>query len=178
MKVEVHIVGTSHSYQFGAGSTFGAETSSQDAADAFQSFLVSAARTIYATVICEELSCEALTAVGATVSVPENVAANLGLAHLFCDPDSSERRVLDILNENEIRIHAELFNRPKSTEAEIQKRISQHYRKREVEWYRRIIEARSTPILFICGSNHVDSFYELLRSKGVQVSVICQDWSA
>jgi hypothetical protein len=178
MKVEVHIIGTSHSYQFGAGSTFGAQTCSQDAADAFNSFLVSAARSVYATIISEELSREALIDVGATVSVPEVVATNLGLLHLFCDPDRSERRALDILNDNDVRVRAELFDRPKPTEAEIEMRISQHYRKREAEWYRRIIEARNTPILFICGSNHVDSFYGLLRSKGVQVSVVCQDWSA
>jgi hypothetical protein len=177
MKVEVHIIGTSHGYQFGAGWTVGSVTCSQDDADAFQSFLVSSARAVHATAICEELSREALAAVGSTVSMPEIVAANLGLPHLFCDPNIWERRTLEILDDNYVLYQALSSDTPRPIEAGIQTRISQQWQKREAEWYRRIIDAGNTPILFICGSDHVVSFSTLLQSKGAQVSVVCQDWA-
>jgi hypothetical protein len=162
--IEVHIIGASHTYQFGAGSNFGKFTCSRDNAIAFQYFLVSSAEAVNAVTVCEELSREALTAV-------------LGLPHLFCDPDQSERRALGILNDNDLRFEASWSERPKPTEEEIEKRISQHYQKREAEWYRRIIDAGNTPILFICGSSHVESFCVLLRSKGTKARVVCQDWA-
>ena len=177
MNVEVHIIGTGHHYQFGAGATFGSSSCSHDDAIAFQSFLVLSARAVNAMAICEELSREALKEVGAKVSVPETVAANLGLPHLLCDPDRAERRTLGIMDDNQVRAEA-LFETPKPTEAEIQVRISQHYQRREAEWHGRIIGSENTPILFICGSNHVDSFSALLQAKGVQVNVLCQDWTA
>jgi hypothetical protein len=178
MIVEVHIIGTGHHYQFGAGATFGSSSCSHEDAVAFQSFLISSAGAVNATAICEELSREALKAVDATVSVPETVAANLGLPHLFCDPDRAERRTLGIMDDNQVRVQAEFFERPKPTEAEIQERILQHYQLRESEWHRRIIDSGNTKILFICGSNHVDSFLALLQSNGIRGSLLCTDWIA
>lgn len=104
MKPELHIVGTVHHLQFGAGNHSGGYRRSASDQEAFIAMLSALAAAVSADVIAKELSVKALHEAGAEVSVPSLVAAALGLPHLFCAPDRSERAALQIHEDAAIRV--------------------------------------------------------------------------
>ena len=173
MKTALHLIGTGHHLQFGAGARFGGYACSAEDEKAFATFLAEAAQRSSAIAIAEELNRQALIEVGCQTSVAERVSSALGIAHLFCEPDRSERAALGIMDENDVR--ASLVFK-KFNEEQVQAKISDHVRLREEEWLRRVAELGTGPILFVCGANHVDTFTALLDLHGLQVTIVCRDW--
>lgn len=175
MPPAVHVIGTGHHYQFGAGVKFGQVECSSADAHAFAEYLLQLAKTTRARLIAEELNFQALHEVGASISVPQQVAALLCISHLFCEPDREERASLGIMDENTVRALAFMEHLP---EPVIQARLQDHWRRREEEWHKRIAQAALSPVLFVCGSNHSNTFSELLRTHGVEVTVEQGNWEA
>ncbi|MBK1888448.1 hypothetical protein Undi14_00275 [Undibacterium sp. 14-3-2] len=176
MPSQLHIVGTGHHYQFGAGMKFGAYECTLEDQAVFLAMLRSLAESVKADAIAEELSEQSLSEVGATASVPQLLARGLGLVHLFCDPNRDERRTLGIFDDNAIRLSG--FPSKKPDETEIQRRIDESCRFREEEWLRRLQALPSSQILFVCGANHVNTFQLLAIDAGFKVSVAYADWKA
>lgn len=125
--------------------------------------------------VAEENNHEALSEHSREVSVPESIAADLGIPHRHCDPNRQTRSVLGIRQENSIRIQ----NFPeKVSEDEVQNQLNASDRKREEYWLQQLLELNSWPVLFICGANHVNPFLKLIESNGMQTFLVASDWGA
>lgn len=148
--------------------------SSEDHA-AFAQVLKELALSFDVGAIAEELNQQALEEVGSQVSVPQLVAAELQLPHLFCEPNRAERASMGIRAENEIR----LSRFPDTLdEPTIKRLVAESWRLREDEWLRRLRELTADRVLFVCGADHIATFVPLARNGGVLVNVAHEDWQA
>lgn len=144
-------------------------------AQAFQRFLSEACRRYGIRTVAEEMNAEALAEVKRNESIPQRVASELSLTHLFCDPDRKQRRELGLLQENDIRIQQ--FSDPNISDDEIERQICSALTRREHYWLERLQTVIQWPVLFICGADHVKSFEGILKDKGFSVECIAEDWS-
>lgn len=105
-------------------------------------------------------------------STPAEVAEELGVRHLYCDPNWAERHALGILDVRYERLkHKWSNNRARREEANCE-------RLREGEWLRRINDLNIWPLLFICGANHLRSFRRGAEAEGIAVNVLESEWDA
>jgi hypothetical protein len=175
MHHQLHIVGTSHHYQFGAGASYGPHECSANDHAAFAGLLRKVAESSAADAIAEELNEQALREVGSNASVPQLLARELKIPHLFCEPDREERQSLGIQDENSIRISA--F--PKTLDEKlVQRLVEQSWKRREEEWLRRLDGLASYRIVFVCGASHVETFVPRAIEHGFHVEVRHADWKA
>jgi hypothetical protein len=94
--------------------------------------------------IAEEFSKEALKLSRVKTTTVFDLAARLGLPHLYCDPTTDERKRLGIGGQSNMR---------------------------EQVWLTRLNKHLDLNILFICGSTHLISFSTLLRATSIPVRV-------
>lgn len=78
------------------------------------------------------------------------VAEERKLSHVLCDPNTSERNSLGISSEG----------------------TQNDNERREQEWLRRLGIGVNSPVLFICGANHAQSFAGLCSQNGLQAIVV------
>lgn len=125
------------------------------------------------SLVAEEMSEDARDAeFGVGSTVPEKVAKKLGVKHLFCDPDSSERQSLGVKSRNEILLEAFFSDGDTDDDVEIEEMVRASYRIRESSWLKKLKEANEDGVLFILGANHLQSFSEMLRLSGIEVSAV------
>jgi hypothetical protein len=161
---EVFIVGTSHTFQLGKDGQKARE---------FRRVLIDAAKSNVCLLIAEELNPQALAEAEVPTSVPQDVATELGLEHVFCDPNRDERASLGIVQETDIQAKY-MF---KTTDEEvIQTEIDISLRAREEYWVERLKHHSLWPLLFVCGANHVRSLCDLLQVNGIVATVVESDW--
>jgi peptide subunit release factor 1 (eRF1) len=142
--MKLFLIGTSHTLQKGLiGAPEGCYAE-------FKGIVRQVAQNNLVKTIGEEMSKELLIN---TVSLCEEVAKELDILHIFCDPNKSERKSLDL---------------PESD-------CPTTWSPRENEWLNRLNSAQF-PILFVCGANHVDSFAQKCDDKGIAVAVLERDW--
>jgi hypothetical protein len=124
--------------------------------------------------IAEGMNADALIKEGVKETVPKRIAHRLGLLHRYCDPDQSKQNELGIQNEGLIRSQS-LFCKwlPEKVDA----RIQEEHRKRERIWLDEINNISVDSILFICGSNHVLAFEELLNLNHYHTVIMHEDWA-
>lgn len=171
----LHIIGTGHHYQFGSSVRFGNYRCSAEDQNAFARLLRDLATSCVADVLAEELNPQALEEVGKTTSVMQLVAAELAIPHLFCEPDRTERAKLGIRDENEIRVSSFPNDLHESV---VQSLLAESWRRREQEWLRRLVGARSKNVVFVCGSEHISTFVAFAQQQGVQCKVVDDSWEA
>lgn len=111
------------------------------------------------------------------MSIPQRVAKELSLKHLFCDPNMKERTERGIFQENYLRVKS--FPNPPMPEDEIKRQLLEGDRRREQYWLERLLTEPEVewPVLFICGACHVESFSRILENKGFIVEHIEDDWA-
>lgn len=122
---------------------------------------------------------EALTWHKKGMSIPQRVAEELTLKHLFCEPDNEQRVSRKIKDEMAIEIERDFERCISAKEADRQIRESRT--KRENYWLKRLREKvpeSEYPVLFICGAKHVNTFSKLLRESGFNVMCICEYWES
>jgi len=161
----VVLVGTSHTLQLGLGTPA--------SADRLAVFLSETSRTHNVRHIAEEMNADALAEKDVFRSIPMVVAKKLGLSHCFCDPTPDERKRLGIVQENDVRAGFLFKTAPPE---EIEARVRAEYDKRENVWFARLRDYDQWPALFVCGSNHVQTFGQVLAANGIIVSVAAEDW--
>jgi len=150
----VHLIGVDHIVQhdgFALGGHDDPVVSSHKIADAihkFKEYLRVLIRETGAAVLAEEFSKQAIIKSQATGSSAEQVAQELGIGHLFCDPGTSEREELSI-----------------GTDAQ-----------REDYWAARLVPLAAEEIIFVCGDAHVATFPEVLERHGFQCCVASRGW--
>ena len=111
-----------------------------------QEYLRQQVEVTRATVLAEEFSKDALAKNRATMSSVAQVAQDLGIKHLFCDPGEAERERLGIDTCD----------------------------KRENHWAARLAPFMGEDILFVCGDKHVATFPEVLKRHGMNSCVLSQ----
>jgi hypothetical protein len=169
----LHMIGTSHHYQYGMGAKRGEVACTEAQESAFRDFAHSSALACQVEAIAEELNEEGLREAGKPVSVLQSLANDLDLPHLFCEPDRSERDVLGAAEETLIRMQA-LMN--VQSEEVVQAQLEEQFRIRETVWLQRLEGLSVWPVLFVCGANHVRSFSARLAAPGVSVKVVHPNW--
>lgn len=98
--------------------------------------------------LAEEFSAEACGLSRVSASVAQLVAHELGIAHLFCDPTTEERRRHGITSHDD----------------------------RECFWLERLLTVKPTRLLFVCGDSHQETFGDKLRSAGYDVEILSRGW--
>lgn len=170
MKVAV-VVGTNHSIQRG-----------ENLKDNFKSYLINLCETHNIKTIAEEIN------ENADFIVAKTVCQDLNIDHIIIDPKPTEYDKLGIKKYNTIEYQImniyNLDSRPSITNGtpndaliEFESRLrDQHFHPREVEWLKRIQEHNNWPILVICGSNHFESFCNLLSDNHISVISCESNW--
>ena len=160
---DVILIGTSHSYQLPRN----------QAADTFRLFV----EQIYATktfrAIAEEMSLEEVANRHATQSVGAEVAVKLGVCHLYCDPDTQQRGALGVRHKSLIKTDGWLYD---WSQEKIQQEIRTSHSIREQWWLERLLDLERWPVLFVCGTCHVEAFRNLAEAHGLSVDVVAFDW--
>ena len=152
----VYIVGTDHDMQHDAPSRRAARDTVQRARREFLTYLCTMVDRLKPQVIAEEFSQQALDGYNAESTV-RPVADKLGIEHRFCDPNVAEREELGL--PHPFLDHHNEMDMP------------QLNRIRESYWLDRLSDVLHRDIIFICGAEHVHSFCELVRSKGIDAAV-------
>lgn len=155
---KVILIGTSHTIQRGDGQK-----------NSFYSYVEQLCRTHKVKAIAEEIDIEQ--------SVAKNVSSSLGIRHKIIEPTPNELEGLGIEQVHKIEYQLmslyDIDEWPENPEAEVNRelasRIQDTYRKRELEWLKRINELDIWPVLIICGASHYEPFYKLLVSSGIDV---------
>ena len=122
----------------------------------FQQYLREKSQELEIVLLAEEMIHFVLVAFN-TQSIVAVVAEELGIEHRLCDIEPEERDRLGIGHSIDHNKHAE-------------KEIREHF------WLDRISDKRGAPVLFVCGSDHVDSFAELLRNDRWEPHVLERYW--
>lgn len=176
MSKRLVLIGTSHTFQYGAGNAWSRKAPcTAEAEQAFRDVLVEAISRFCLRCVAEEMNEQCLAEAEKPASVPQLVARSLGLPHVLCEPNLGERMVLGIEPENAIRVSAFLNDK---TEEDVVAALKEQFRKRESVWLQRVEHLGTWPVLFVCGANHVPSFSALLEQNGVGCEVLHADWAA
>lgn len=114
----------------------------------FQSYLCEQARSLGATLLAEEFSADALQLNSVSISTVGQVAQELGVRHLFCDPGRAERNRLGISTHDE----------------------------REAYWLEQLRPFEEDEIIFVCGDDHISSFPNVLHLANWTCRVLTTGW--
>jgi hypothetical protein len=168
-RLDVYIIGTSHQFQVPKPDTPPRQV------DAFRRLLQDAVRTHGIHVIAEEMNLEKLSNMRAGVTTCKEIADIIILAHCYCEPDKKTQDVLGIITiDQSVYASNRFFQNIPNEQIDAELRVSDE--KREKEWLKKLRELNLTPVLFICGSNHVQRFADLVRHNGFSAFVLHRDW--
>lgn len=133
--------------------------------------------------LAEEFSEEALykTSKGnmttAQSAVKDLKAENLKIEHRFCDPDEEKRKEIGIPSRDEIKSKLGLRGPillDSIQDKQIKEELRKYYPTREQFWFNKISDCFDRNILFLCGSNHIESFSLLLNSRQYKTEILCE----
>lgn len=130
--------------------------------------------------LAEELSIEALEIwkpQGVTASVCKKISEKFSINHIFCDPNSDERKQLRIESDREIleRLRKEKYSHHKETEI-LNLESEKNHPKRERFWLDKILSTNFNSCLFIIGTKHHESFSLLLRESQINFEILNYNW--
>lgn len=165
--MKVDIVGTDHRVQVDDGSCTPAQLKQ------FTDFIETCATSSRVAAIAEELSQDVLAERGRPHSVCGAIASRLGILHRYCDPGRSIRDRDGILQESDLQMEV-FFGR--LSEADLPHGIRVEHAKRESIWLSELRTLNIWPVLFVCGAKHAMPFADLLRSNGVDATVVDAGW--
>jgi hypothetical protein len=124
-----------------------------------------------------------------TISIANTIADRFDITHKIIEPNEEEIKSLNIELEHEIfyqlmtKYEIEPYperpydkNMPSDVYKEYKTRLEKTYREREEEWFKRINELDTWPVLIICGASHYQPFYDLLVSKDIHVVKEESEW--
>ncbi len=176
----VYLVGTSHAYQGGISR----ENACCNDLIEFSIFLYKICCVYEIKAICEEMHPENLDDKHKGISIPMLVASLLDdvVKHKYCDPSSEQQKIMGIEKCGYFSRIPKLpeISRPKDlkniTQAEADKLERQENLKREPFWLCKIQDLDTWPIIFICGSDHVPTFSNLLRTATFTVIAVNKKW--
>ena len=185
-RTTVHLVGTNHECQYNTELSrkkipFLQGGSSKKLCDeAFANFLAYTVSNTKSNAVAEEFSEESLQKSGdGSISVAKTIAEESGVAHIFCDPDTAERKYL------ESDIELDLVSPPDEELYQYRKLIGENYNRidalrvfyRELFWLKKLSSFfHFKNIVFVCGADHIETFSKILKSRGVYCSIVVNDF--
>jgi hypothetical protein len=151
----IHIIGTVHELtQYWSDVIRRGESidTTPEIVQQFEQYLRDAVGALAATALAEELNQQCVEERVGGMSVCKKVADDLGLHHLFCDPDHDDRRKLNITTADH----------------------------REDLWVSRVatLVPDETSVIFVCGADHCSTFPAKLEQRGLQARIHCDDWKS
>ena len=167
----IYIHGTNHNTQHrGTGSD-------PEGASRFEKLVESLCGEKDILVVAEEFSKEACEYSDVKASVCHQGANRLQLRHIYCDPISSERTELGIPSQAELveRVKKELGVKiimGKESNDYYDRLAAQYHNIREKFWLTKLEPHKGENVLFICGSDHIDSFAAMLTKDGWEVETV------
>lgn len=165
----VLLVGTNHSHQY-VGYQNGA-------AEKFGIYLTMIIDTEAIDLLAEELNEESIKCFRASDSIARLIASERKLNHLFCDPNSIERRNIGIPTTEELRQKFSYGGNPTNKQnSNIETEARVYWPIRERFWLDRLMSRSSNRCLFVLGSNHVDSFSQLLSNQSIRNEIKSRKW--
>ena len=162
MNRTVYVVGTLHRYQGTFNGGLGA-TATKDELEQFGRFLKEIVHKHGIRFIAEEMSVEALQKyphpdLPSGESLPLQVANELSRPHEYCcPPDRAARDELGLSPDG-------MPDTPDDT------------KKREAYWLDKLEKLDSFPCLFVLGSDHADSFPNLLNTFQLEAILLVREW--
>lgn len=164
---KVVLIGTSHEYQ-----TRGSDVDTTHV-DQFEHLLTSLCSEYMAKCIAEEMNDAALAERNISETVAQAISVALGIEHQLSDPPPKIRQQLGIRGVNEIRLCGLIHDwNPERIDSEIRKSDAI----REGYWLTQLQILNLSPVLFVCGANHLEPFSSLLRENGFEAVVAVADW--
>ena len=173
----IYILGTSHEYQRNDN------TCSPNSIVEFKQYLKTVCQNCNVRAIGEEMSQESLEFFNRKISIPKVFTEENGtIIHKYCDPESDEKRKLGI---RESGFYSQGKKFPVILQPQEVKNLSQEEAdllewkedlKREPVWLCKILELNKWPLLFICGSKHVESYRKLLDAASFSVKIVNKNW--
>ena len=124
-------------------------------------------------IIAEEFSEEALYEVSkGTCSTCKSVAEELGIQHLYCDPNTEQRAEYGIPTQSELVAKVKKELNVKILYGKSQRRYNEEHKKtfdkKESYWLNALKPYISKKIVFVCGSSHIKSFSSLLSKSNIE----------
>lgn len=167
--MKLFIIHTNHAHQI-----VGHEAGN---ADEFMEHLEKICRLHRIDLIAEEFSTEALAKSKATESTCRLLSKRIKINHIFCDPDSKQRAQLNIPTTNQILENLK-FGKIRLQHQENQLIIEErkYWPLRENYWIDCIFSHEFQNCLFVCGSDHFESFRQQLFSNQICFEVIDEKW--
>ncbi|MDH4250670.1 MAG: hypothetical protein OEV27_05710, partial [Nitrospira sp.] len=115
---------------------------------AFQDYLREQIQATGAMLLAEEFSDDALRMNNASTATVKQVADEVCLPHLFCDPGRQERAQLQ--SSSSVR--------------------------REGYWLEQLAPFQDCAVLFVCGEDHVSTFQQTLAAAGLAFCILSTGW--
>jgi hypothetical protein len=159
----VVLIGTSHTYQRSGHAREGE----------FRTLINEVSAAFKVRAIAEEMSREALEQKETSRSLCEEIANAAGLSHRYCDPNNEQRKALNLRGKQDIEWDGFCFD---WSPERIEQEVAASHSIRERYWLTQLLQLARWPVLFICGADHIDSFYLVLKSKGLHVDIVVRDW--
>lgn len=173
MERVVYLLGTGHEYQI--DSEHYLPSVSPQAIEAFKNRLEYVCEVLNIKAIGEEMSLSDLEDHKKTVSTPKLLSKDLGIHHKYCNPTKEQQQQLNIKHPTIISYHGQQDG---LSDIEIYSLQWEEDLKREPFWLQQIEKLGIYPLLFICGSYHVGSFYRFLIVENFDVHVTDHNWKA
>lgn len=159
----IYLIGTNHELQHTGKPRRGDPSAVEEAREKFRRYLEAKARELKPNLIGEELF-EFVIENRNARSIAKSVAEKLKIEHRFCDPSLDARQQLGISG-----VEPEGVPPKKKTEED---KIREYY------WFICIKGCLGSPVMFVCGANHISSFGKLLRFNGWETTVLHPYWGA
>jgi len=113
-------------------------------------------------------------------SVAKGVARQLGIRHLFCNPNRDESRAVGL------KVGAQLVAQATAISSETGRNwndiydegVRKQFAIREAFWLGRLgsHDPNNKSIIFVCGADHVDTFPAALNAKEILARIQCREW--
>jgi hypothetical protein len=175
----IYLIGITHTYQ--ARWKTATPPSLSKKFDRFEVFLCDAVKSTNVAAIAEETSQEFENSHGK--SIARNIAEDIHpqLIYVPCEANTEERKALGIPTADEIT--AECLRRWQSGEIDNLEQcrdfeLLKYFPPREKFWIERLRQVAASPILFLCGPNHIPTFFCRLIENGIPCKIFSANWDA
>jgi len=154
----IYIIGCFHALQFDIPRSNYDMTELTAARKRYESLVGKTISRKRIRLLAEELSQEILTSLRAE-SILRRISEKIDIEHRFCDPGVAERRELGLPS-------------PYEQSDEDDDQLKKNHTIREKYWLGEISDCLMLPIIFVCGSDHIEGFTSILNSRGIRNTVI------
>lgn len=125
--------------------------------------------------IGEEFSEEALEMNSVKSTTTQDIAKQYGIKHRFCDPDTKTRKELGIPLRQEIKDNLDIKSvvlENSAQDKQIKEEQRTYHPVREQFWLDKIKNEIFEKAIFVCGSEHLNSFKSLLERGGYNIFIL------